>query len=285
MGLAVLAAPLVQRWPTTAPGTQFAATSLLRAGVALLGLRISLGELASLGDRGFVVALTTIAATYAITQRLGSRLGVPNKLTQLIATGSAICGASAIAAMNATAGAREEDVTYAVATVTVFGSFAMLMLPVFSRTLGLTDAQAGMWVGGSVHEVAQATAAGAAISVGALKIATLVKLCRVLLLAPAIATVNARSRGRVTAWTKVPRFLLCFLALAALRSLIPIPGAVLAASATVSTAMLAAGLAALGLRIRPAALMATGPRPLALGLAASVVAGVTALVVTFALTA
>jgi uncharacterized membrane protein YadS len=138
-----------------------------------------------------------------------------------------------------------------------------------------------VWAGASIHEVAQASAAGAVVSAAALKVATLVKLCRVVLLAPAIALVA--KRGPDAAGPRVPRFVLAFLALVAARSLVAIPDAALDAAAAVSTVLLAAGLAALGLAVRPRALAGAGVRPLLLGLAAWGVAAATALAVAVAL--
>lgn len=279
MGFGVLAAPLVRSRPTTRVGVQRAATHLLRAGVALLGLRISLGELAQVGASGVAVAGGTVAATMLLTTWLGRRLGVGDNLSLLIATGSAICGASAIAAMNAVTKAREEDVGYAVATVTLFGTAAMLLLPVLSGPLDLGDADAGIWMGASIHEVAQATAAGAVVSTTALKTATLVKLSRVMMLAAVVAIAGARTpaSGTSTLRLQVPGFVVAFLALVILRSVVELPAALLDGAALASTVLLAAGLAALGLRIRVGALRAAGVRPLLLAVGASSIAAASAL--------
>jgi uncharacterized integral membrane protein (TIGR00698 family) len=279
MGLGVLAAPLARSRAAAAPGIRLSARTLLRTGVALLGVRVSLGELAHIGPSGVLLAAGTVTATLGLTTLLGRRLGVPPSLSLLIATGSGICGASAIAAMDTVARAREEHVGYAVATVTVFGSAAMLALPPVAAALGLSHQEAGLWAGASIHEVAQATAAGAVISAGALKLATLVKLTRVVLLAPAVAAVGALSRrsGGERGGARVPGFVLAFLALVALRSLVSLPAGLVDAATTVSTVLLAAALAALGLGVSVGALRAAGLRPLALGLAAWMTAAATAL--------
>lgn len=278
MALGVLAAPLARRRAATATGIRFSATHLLRVGVALLGLRISLGELAGVGVGGVAVAAGTIATTMLATGFLARHIGVPDKLALLIATGTAICGASAIAAMDSVTRARDEDVGYAVATVTIFGTAAMLLLPVAAGLLGLDDAQAGMWAGASIHEVAQATGAGAVISVAALKTATLVKLCRVVLLAPTVALVNRRvSAENASGPARVPGFVLAFLALVGVRTVLHLPPAVLDVAGVASTVLLAAGLAALGLGVRIQALRSAGVRPLLLGLTAWAVAASTAL--------
>lgn len=287
MGLGVVVAPLARARPGTAAGIAVSSRHLLRAGVALLGLRVSLSELASVGPGGLAVAAGTIAATMGVTTWLGRRLGVPRPLALLIATGSAICGASAIAAMSPVARAGREQIGYAVATVTVFGTAAMLVVPILARALGLDDQQAGMWAGASIHEVAQATAAGAVISAAALKVATLVKLSRVVMLAPAVAIASAlgaksgeeahRGARGALAGVRVPGFVLAFLALVVLRSAAPLPTPLLDVAATASTILLAAGLAALGLGVRAGALRAEGLRPLVLGIAAWATAAVTAL--------
>lgn len=275
MLLGVLLAPVAHARPSTAAGIKMSATHLLRIGVALLGLQISLTQIARVGLLGLMVAVGTIVATMTLTIWMGRRLGVPRQLALLIATGSAVCGASAIAAMNSVARAHDEQVGYAVATVTVFGSAAMLLLPPASALLGLSDLHAGIWAGASIHEVAQATGAGAVISATALEFATLVKLTRVVMLAPLLAIFGARgangSRGRV------PGFVLAFVALIALRSIADVPQGVVDIGAVAATVLLAAGLSALGLGIRIQALRVAGLRPLALGAAAWGVAAATAL--------
>ena len=282
MGLGVVAAPLVRARPSTGVGIRMSATHLLRAGVALLGLRISASELAGVGVAGIVAAAGTVVVTLLATVWVGRRLRVPDRLALLIAGGSAICGASAIAALNTAVRARDEDVGYAVATVTVLGTAAMLVLPPAASLLGLADAQAGAWAGASIHEVGQATAAGAVISTAALKAATPVKLCRVVLLAPVVALVGRRE-GQTTGRVGVPGFVLAFVGLVALRSVADLPAAVIDVGTAASAILLAAGLAALGLGVRPRALVAAGARPLLLAVAASAVASATALALVVAL--
>jgi uncharacterized integral membrane protein (TIGR00698 family) len=247
----------------------------------LLGLSIALGDLASLGLTGLAIAAGTLVATLLATHLLAPRLGVEPRLALLIGAGSAICGASAIAALQPVARAREADVGYAVATVTIFGTAAMLLVPIVGPLLGLDADATGVWAGASIHEVAQVAGAGAAISAGALKLATLTKLARVALLAPTVAVAGRRSATQVRAI--VPPFLLAFLACVLLRSALPLPHDALAAAHTASGLLLAAGLAALGLRLDVGALRAAGPRPLLLGLAASLVASGVALALVVAL--
>ena len=124
------------------------------------------------------------------------KLGAARSL--LIGTGFAICGASAIAAMEDTAGADEEDVAVGIAMVTLFGTVAMVLLPLLAGPLGLSDVQFGIWAGASIHEVGQVVAAAGAGGAAVVAIAVVVKLTRVLLLAPVVATVSVRqAAGRV----------------------------------------------------------------------------------------
>ncbi len=285
-------ASLVRRVPATAPGTALAGRTLLRAGIVLLGLHVSLGDLAGLGAGGLAIAAGTLVATFAATLALAARLGVRRDLALLIGAGSAICGASAIAALQPVTRAREEDVGYAVATVTLFGTLAMVAVPVAGPALGLDPAATGLWAGASIHEVAQVAGAGAAISASALKLATLVKLARVALLAPVAAlaagtTGDDRAADRIAPiarhGARVPGFLVAFLGCVLLRSVAPLPAALLDVASLAATVLLAAGLAALGLQVRPAALRAAGPRPLLLGLAASLTASAVALALVLAL--
>jgi uncharacterized integral membrane protein (TIGR00698 family) len=285
MFLGAGAGPFVRRAPATRAGVAVAARRLLRVGVALLGLRVALSDISDLGLGGAVLACATALTTLAATVWIGRLLGVERKLALLIAAGSAICGAAAVAAMDATVRAEEKDVAYAVATVTLFGTLAMLLIPLIGlHVFHLGQRETGLWAGASIHEVAQVAGAGAAISVAALKVATLVKLTRVVLLAPMIAAVSVISRERhERTGTIVPAFVLAFLALVLVRSALPLPAAVVDGGQLVSTVLLAAALAALGIQIDVRALRRAGLRPLALGLAASLVSASTALILVLTL--
>jgi uncharacterized integral membrane protein (TIGR00698 family) len=282
MAVGAALGPLARRSRANAAGVRIAARPLLRAGVALLGLRISLGDLAGLGARGLVLAALVITVTMATTTWLARPMRVQRELGLLIATGSAICGASAIAAMESVTKADEEQVGYAIATVTIFGTLAMIVLPpVAIHVVGLSPESAGLWVGASIHEVAQVTGAGAAISVAALKLATLIKLARVVMLAPAVAATAALRgdhRGKRHG-PAVPTFVLAFLGFALLRTLVPLPPELITLATVLATGLLAAALAGLGLQLRVGALRRCGPRPLLLGLASWLIAAITSLTV------
>jgi uncharacterized integral membrane protein (TIGR00698 family) len=278
--IGVLAAPVVRPYRSTAAGTGLAARTLLRIGVALLGLRIALSDIAAVGWAGAVIVTLTILATLGGTALVSRRLRAGRDVALLIAVGTAICGASAIAATESLIRAEKRDVGYAVAVISLLGSVAMIIVPLAGRWLGLTDHQTALWVGASIHEVAQVAGAGAGISAAGLALATLVKLGRVTLLAPTMVGISLlRGEGRQRT-EHIPTFVLVFVALVLVRTLVPLPDGVLTIAEHASTGLLAAGLAGLGLGISLSALRAEGLRPLAVGLVAwGLVAGVSLVLV------
>lgn len=278
------------------PGLTWSARRLLRAGVVLLGLQLSLPAVAALGVRGVVVIVATVAVTFGATVLLGPALGVPRRLALLVATGFSICGAAAVAAMSAVVdpeGGHEgadDDAATAVALVTLFGTLALVALPLLAGPVGFDDDAAGLWIGASVHEVAQVVAAGGAVSAAALAVATVTKLGRVVLLAPLVAGVGlvVRSR-RVTAGPTaygdvpavalratrpplVPLFVLGFLAAVALRSTGVLPDVVLDAASWATTTLLTAAMVGLGAGVDVRRLRRTGGRAALLGAASTLVA-------------
>lgn len=256
-------------------GTKFAGKRLLRCAVALLGLQLSLPELVKLGGRGLAVVVATVAITFLGTQLLARWLGVPYARGLLVATGFSICGASAVAVMEPVAGGDEEDTGVAVALVTLCGSLAIVVLPLLRGPLGLNVADFGSWVGASVHDVGQTVATAQRVP-GALTTAVVVKLTRVVLLAPLVAavTATARRRRRVRVpepnpqrTPPVPLFVAGFLVAIALTSTGWLPPAALSVAKSVQSALLVAALFGLGTGIHLPALVRTGGRSLVLGLA------------------
>ncbi len=254
------------------PGTRFAAHRLLRAAVVLLGLQLSLRQVVALGGRGLAVVLVTVAVTFVGTQLLGRALGVPRARSLLVATGFSICGASAVAAMEEVAGGDEADTGVAIALVTLCGSLAILLLPALRLPLGLDVPAFGAWVGASVHDVGQTVATASRVP-GALSTAVVVKLSRVVLLAPLVTgvAVARRRRGELVVSDAarrppvVPLFVLGFLGCIALASTGRVPAVVLGAAATVQQVLLVAALVGLGTGIHVATLRRTAGRAAVLG--------------------
>ncbi len=257
----------------TRPGLSATTRRLLRAGVVFLGLQLSLPELAGLGAPLLAVVAVTVALSFFATRWVGERLGLSAGLSLLTASGFAICGASAIAAMEGTSDADEDEVATAIALVTIFGTIALFCWPLLQRPLGLADAPYGAWAGASVHEVAQVVAAASPAGAAALATAVVVKLARVVMLAPMVAMVAVAARRRSSAGQEpgtrrpplVPLFVLGFLAMVLVRSAGVLPPGVLDMSKVLTTALLAAALFGLGVGVRVRVLLATGPRALLLG--------------------
>jgi uncharacterized integral membrane protein (TIGR00698 family) len=224
---------------------------------------------------------------------LARKLGLTRSLGLLMATGYSICGASAIAAVEPFADATEEEVAYSIALVTLCGTLAIVVLPLVGSLLGLTDGQFGAWVGASVHDVGQVVAAASTRGRGSaanasLKLAVIVKLTRVALLAPLLAgvAVAARRRPHSDALEQagrpplLPLFIVLFLGAAALRSAGAVPVAWRPHIQDVETVLLGMGLFGLGSNVDLRKLRAVGGRPLVLGLTSWVlVAGVSLLAV------
>ena len=254
-----------------APGMQLAARRLLRLGIVLLGLKLSLVDIAGLG---WITILTTIAVvvlTFAGTIGLGRALGLPGHQPVLVASGFAICGASAIGAMGATVRARDEEQAVPVALVTLCGTLAIAVLPALWHPLGLSATGFGHWVGAGVHDVGQVVATAQLAGPAALAVAVVVKLTRVLMLAPMVAITAAVERRRAIESTGprppiVPLFIAGFLAAVLLNTFVPLPEPLLAGADLVQTALLATALFALGASIRVVELVHTGWRALVVGL-------------------
>jgi uncharacterized integral membrane protein (TIGR00698 family) len=254
-----------------APGLQLAARQLLRIGIVLLGLKLSLVDIAELG---WVTILTTIAVvvlTFVGTMGLGRALGLPGHQPLLVASGFSICGASAIGAMGAAVRARDEEQAVPVALVTLCGTLAIAVLPALWHPLGLSATGFGHWVGAGVHDVGQVIATAQIAGTAALAVAVVVKLTRVLMLAPMVAITVAVERRRATDAPGprpaiVPLFVAGFLAAVLLNTFVPLPEWVLTGADVLQTALLAMALFALGASIRFAELVSTGWRALVVGL-------------------
>ena len=171
-------------------GLRFAARSLLRLGIVLLGLQLSFTQVQEIGTPGLVLVFVVVAITFFGTQWMGKRLGLSRGLSLLVATGFSICGASAIAAMRPVSDADDDEMAYAIALVTICGTLAIFLLPATGDLIGFTGAQFGSWVGASVHDVAQTVATAASGDQQAQNAAIIVKLTRVMLLAPLVAGVS-----------------------------------------------------------------------------------------------
>lgn len=253
-------------------GATFSVRWILRGAIVLLGLQLTVQQLAQTGFTGLAIIAATLGATFVFTKWLGRRLGVEAKLAELIAAGTAVCGASAVIAVDSVTRAPDEDVAYAIACVTVFGGIAMFLYPALYPFLQLTPKAYGLWTGASIHEIAQVIAAAFQHGTDAGHAGTIVKLARVSMLAPLVLVLGFLRRGHHGGAQRgappLPFFVLGFVAMVGLNSLGVIARPALGEIAQVTTFLLATALAAMGLGTDVKKLAAKGLRPLALGAAA-----------------
>jgi uncharacterized integral membrane protein (TIGR00698 family) len=255
-------------------GIAFSTRRVLRFAIILLGLQLSLGQAAEVGGAGLAIIAVTSAATFTFTTWLGYKVGADRRLAKLIAAGTSICGASAVIATNTVIRASDEDVTYAVASVTVFGSTSMLLYPALEALLRLTPHAFGMWAGVSIHEIAQVIAAASQNGIDSANFGTIAKLSRVMLLAPmifALGWLGANGSGadsvELATWRSGPVswLVLGFVGMMLLNSLDLIPRADKAYLIQATSFLLTAALAAMGLETDIRKLRAKGWKPLLVG--------------------
>ncbi|WP_433165434.1 YeiH family protein [Kribbella sp. CA-247076] len=301
--LGVLAGLLVPalRSELCRPGYAFASKTLLQLSIVVLGTGLSLQQVVQVGGSSLPVMLGTLAIALGGAWLFGRLLGVRGDTQTLIGVGTAICGASAIAATTAAINPKRSSVAYALATIFTFNIIAVLAFPPLGHLLGLSPEAFGLWAGTAINDTSSVVAAGYAYSQAAGDQALVVKLTRSLMLVPiVIALVVLKSRrdtsrrdprtmsdARATAdpratsdsqtrsdaqtatrlpWRKlVPLFLIGFLAAAALRTAGLVPVAWLPGLSLLGTCLITAALVAIGLSLRPRELRDTGPRPLLLG--------------------
>ncbi|MEM5583968.1 MULTISPECIES: YeiH family protein [unclassified Roseibium] len=239
----------------TAEGIAFSARSLLRLGVALLGVRISVDMVQALGLPFLLLVICGVLATIGFSLLIGRLFGKDRLFSFLSGGAVAICGASAAMAIGSILPKREHaerDLAFTVITVTVLSTLAMIFYPILTSALGLSMDETGVFLGGTIHDVAQVVGAGFSISEETGDLSTLVKLIRVTLLAPIVlvaALILRSSTGPDAARPPLmPGFVIAFLVLAALNSfgLIPEPAKDLAGQ--VSRWALLAAIAAVGMK-------------------------------------
>jgi uncharacterized integral membrane protein (TIGR00698 family) len=254
-------------------GIEFASRSVLRLGVGLLGVRITLSQIASLGPWPVATVIVGVATTILFGFLLARRLGLSSVFGVLSGGAVAICGASAalaIASVLPRSDTRERDTILTVVSVTALSTIAMILYPIFATSIGLDHRQAGIFIGGTIHDVAQVVGAGYTISNETGDIATYVKLLRVAMLLPAVFAISffyARSGEGEGARATLPMFLVGFAALVVLNSMGLLPKVAIDLANDVSRWCLVAAIAALGMKTSFKALFAVGWRPIGLMIA------------------
>jgi uncharacterized integral membrane protein (TIGR00698 family) len=257
--------------PATLPGLHFAQKTLLRLGVALYGLNLSLHQILHVGPAAIGVDVFIVASTVLVGWWVGFRwLRMDRETVLLASSGSAICGAAAVIAAESVLGAAPHKTSAAVGQVVLFGSIAMLVYPLLFGVAGVDREPFGIYVGSTVHEVAQVVAIGKTIGGATAENAVIVKMIRVMLLAPFLiilgrfALPGGPAPG-VAAPPRLPGFAIAFIVIALVHPYLRLPESVLTGLRTVDVYLLAAAMAALGLDTTVAKLRIAGRDAVVLG--------------------
>jgi len=273
-----IAVALVRPPPVRArPGLGFAAKTVLKASIVVLGTGLSFHEVLTVGGSSLPVLVGTLAVALVGAVVIGRALGVARDLRTLIGVGTGICGASAIAATDAVISASDADVSYAIATIFTFNVAAVLTFPTIGHALGLSPHAFGLWAGTAVNDLSSVVAASTIFGHGATTYAVVVKLTRTLMIIPIALGLSVWRRRAVRSTTTdapgaaaglrhvVPVFIGWFLVAVTLNTIGLVPSGWHQGLSTTAEVMITMALGAIGLSTRPRDIRHAGFRPLALG--------------------
>jgi uncharacterized integral membrane protein (TIGR00698 family) len=258
-----------------APGIEFCARTVLRVGVALLGLRITIDQVVALGWGPVLMVVASVAITITLSMVVARALGFQSLFGLLTGGATAICGASAALALSAALPPhplKERATLFTVIGVSALSTFAMVAYPMIVQAIGLDPQQAGIFLGGTIHDVAQVVGAGYSLSPETGDAATLVKLLRVAMLLPVIVVAAMITRARAAADGTahgqrpplLPGFAVAFAVLVAINSTGWLPKAVSALGSDASRWFLVAAIAGIGMKTQLKELATVGLKPVAL---------------------
>ncbi|WP_328662225.1 YeiH family protein [Nocardia salmonicida] len=270
---------------TFGPGLDVARQRLLGLAIVLLGLGLPLGSVMGVGRETAVVLIGTLLVGGVAAFFVGRMLAVDKESATLIAVGTTICGASAIAAATAVLRPDKQRVAYALCTIFIFNVTAVLVYPPMGRALGLSQEAFGLWAGTAINDTSSVLAAGVIFGAGAAQFAVIVKMVRSLAIIPLCVGLHVGRRhiAEVTDLPQpslrqaVPLFVILFLAASVMAGLGIVPAELTAPLADLSAWLIAAVLAAIGTSLSLARLRTAGPRPLILGGTLGLILGTTSL--------
>jgi uncharacterized integral membrane protein (TIGR00698 family) len=260
-------------------GTSYSAKTILRLGIVLLGVRLSFSRMLEAGPLILVLDAIIVLVSIIAVERLGKLIGLSRGLRLSLAFGTGICGASAAVAAGSISNARDEEVSIAVGTVSLLGTLGVIGYITLGQALGLSSQHYGVLTGSTLQEVGQVLAAGSALGPVGADLATLTKLTRVALLAPALfiaqGILRLRDRRKLeiegsegqesTNQPLFPLFLLGFLSVGAVNSLGVIPSGVSGAAQQASIWLTTAAMIGIGLGVDVRVIGRVGPQALGLG--------------------
>ncbi len=265
--LGLLLANIFKLSPKLTPGFQFSEKKVLGWAIALMGLQLSFAKLSISWWLAPVILLAMVVAI-SIGYRIATRFGVFSSCGYMMGVGTAVCGASAIAAVSPFLKSQPHETGVAIGVVNVLGTLGMLILPALALALGFGDEETGVLIGGSLHAVGQVVGAGYAVNEVTGEIATFVKLGRVLMLGPVVlftALLMHSKSGSLERKKVLPGFIIVFLVLLLVTNLFNLPTEVTSTVKLIDKALLTIAMAGIGLQIRVRDLIKQGPKALALG--------------------
>jgi len=252
----------------------FCKQKLLRIGIILFGFGLSFQQIMAVGWQALVIDLIVISVIFIVGTFVGIKVfKLHRDVAILTAAGSAICGAAAILATESVLKPKQQHITIAIATVVLFGTLAMFSYPFIYQWIAMSDHSFGIYIGSTVHEVAQAVAAGQSINVETMQTAVVVKLIRVMMLAPFIILLSlvltrfkSSDDGSQKTVVAIPWFVFGFIAAAMINSMVVLPEELKTLLSFASQFSLAMAMAALGAHTQWSTIKAAGPKPLLLAL-------------------
>lgn len=275
LGIGVAHSPL--RTQLHIPFFKKASSTLLKYGIVLLGLTLSLRTLTQVGTQSLFLIVPLIALSFAISLLVGKWLGLPVNTRLLIGVGTAICGGSAIAAASPIIEAEEDDIAFAMTTIFTFNLIGLFVFPLLATWLGYNDTQFGTFVGVAVHDTSSVVAASFAFSQQAGEVATVVKLVRTLMIIPVcllliayrLKKISISTATHVNTWHKVkqtiPLFIVWFIIAVIIASFVPLPSDVLSFTKKLSRFLMTMALCSVGMTMNFHQLKHSGTKALLLG--------------------
>ena len=278
-------------------GIKFTSKKILKFAIILLGLSLNINTILNVGKMSLTVMVFTLATCFGGGYFIGKALGLNWKLSNLISAGTGICGGSAIAAIAPTIDADDNDIAYAMSATFLFDMAMIILFPIMGTALGMSDTAFGIWAGTAVNDTSSVVATGYAFSEGAGDYATMVKLTRTLSIIPTVivfamiqlrlkkkeALANAQNGENIKANFSIkkifPWFILGFLAMSVVASVITVPEVVVTTTKSASKFLMVAALAAIGLNTSFKDMKKAGLRPMLHGFIISALVVIVALVV------
>jgi uncharacterized integral membrane protein (TIGR00698 family) len=265
--LGVIVGNVVKLPEVTGGGIKFSSGFVLELSIALMAFGINYGNLVKLGWQSVVLVVVSMTVILVVTKFLSKKLECPGTTGWLIGFGTAVCGSAAIAALAPRVVKDKSDIGISLAVVNLYGLIGMIFIPLITVDL-LTDVNNSLLIGASLHAVGNVAGAGFAMSDAIGEMAVTIKLGRVALLTPALllfgASIKEKKEG-VSKRAKLPWYLLAFLVISVVFSVIPLPDVLLESIKQISNFLLAVAMAAIGLKVGLKSLLTAGKKGLIFG--------------------